>query len=74
MVEKVPAEQLRQAEAPGRPLKEPAAQLTQLVDPVAPWNLPAEQLAHTVAPLADGIKMIKRMEDGAHFGKIVLRA
>lgn len=28
----------------------------------------------TVAPLADGIKMIKRMEDGAHFGKIVLRA
>ena len=26
----------------------------------------------TVAPLSEGIKMVKRMEDGAHFGKIVL--
>ncbi len=26
----------------------------------------------TVAPLADGIKMIKRLEEGKHFGKIVL--
>jgi hypothetical protein len=25
-----------------------------------------------VAPLADGIKMIKRLEDGQQFGKIVL--
>jgi NADPH:quinone reductase-like Zn-dependent oxidoreductase len=27
----------------------------------------------TVAPLADGIKMIKRLEDGQQFGKIVLK-
>ena len=27
----------------------------------------------TVAPLSEGIKMIKRLEDGAQFGKIVLR-
>jgi len=27
----------------------------------------------SVAPLADGIKMIKRLEDGKQFGKIVLR-
>lgn len=28
----------------------------------------------TVAPLSDGIRMIKRLEDGAQFGKIVLTA
>ena len=27
----------------------------------------------TVAPLSDGIRMIKRLEDGLHFGKIVLK-
>ena len=27
----------------------------------------------TVAPLSEGIKMIKRLEDGQHFGKIVLK-
>jgi len=39
MVEKVPAEQLRQAEAPGRPLKEPAAQLTQLSGDCEPTSV-----------------------------------
>jgi hypothetical protein len=27
----------------------------------------------TVAPLSEGIKMIKRLEDGQQFGKIVLK-